>query len=394
MSLHGATRYDYCYGIMASIHKDPRGKSPFFYCAYRLPNGKRTFRSTKLSDRAAALKFCRSLEYASHESRAGRLTEARALELLSEIVEQTTGEALRSYTAEGWLREWVAGKKSAKASATTIKYEGAIERFIESLGPRAGINLRQILPRDVLRFRESEVASGKHSSTCNDYLGIVRSAFSAARKQGLITHNPAEAVERLRNESEASRRPFTLDEIRALLRASDGGDWYGAILVALYTGMRLHDAANLKWESIDLDGRWISYKASKTRTRIKVPMHDALYGWLKKRIRGINKASLFPELAGKSTSLLSPEFAKVMARADVRGEIVRDRHGESGRLVTSLGFHSLRHAYASLMANRGVAEEVRMKLAGHSSAEIHQGYTHHEAAVLRAGVGQLPDVTR
>jgi integrase len=378
--------------IMASIHKDPRGKSPFFYCAYRLPNGKRTFRSTKLKDRAAALKFCRGLEYASHESRAGRLTEARALELVSEIVEQTTGEPLRSYTAEAWLREWVAGKRSAKSSATAVKYEGAIERFIQSLGPRAGINLRQVLPRDVLRFREGEVASGKHSSTCNDYLGIVSSAFSAARKQGLITHNPAEAVERLRNNEEASRRPFTLEEIQALLRASDGDDWYGAILVATYTGTRLHDAANLKWESIDLDGRWISYRASKTRKRIKIPMHDALYRWLKKRIRGINKAPLFPELAGKSTSVLSEKFSKVMARADVHGEIVRDRQGESGRLVSSLGFHSLRHAYASMMANAGVAEEVRMKLAGHSSQDVHAGYTHHEASVLRAGVGQLPDV--
>jgi integrase len=377
---------------MASIHKDPRGKSPFWYCAYRLPNGKRTFRSTKLKERGAALKFCRGLEYASHESRAGRLTEARALELVSEIVEQTTGEPLRSYTAEGWLREWVAGKRSAKSSATAVKYEGAIERFIASLGPRAGFNLRQVLPRDVLRFRESEVASGKHSSTCNDYLGIVSSAFGAARKQGLITHNPAEAVERLSNESEASRRPFTLQEIQALLRVADG-DWYGAILVAVYSGTRLHDAANLKWESIDLDGRWISYRASKTRKRIKIPMHDALYRWLKKRIRGINKAPIFPELAGKRTAALSREFAKVMARAEVHGEIVRDRQGESGRLVSSLGFHSLRHAYASLMANRGVAEEVRMKLAGHSDKNSHAGYTHHEASVLRAAVAQLPSLS-
>jgi Site-specific recombinase XerD len=381
---------------MASIHRDPRGKSPFWYCAYRLPNGRRTFRSTKLKDRAAALKFCRGLEYASHESRAGRLTESRALELVSEIVEQTTGEPLRSYTVEGWLREWCKGKQDTKSSATASKYETAIERFIESLGPRAGLNLRQVLPRDVLRWRESEVASGKHPGTCNDYLGIVRSAFSAARKQGLITHNPAEAVERLRTESESTRRPFTVEEIQALLRSSKG-DWHGAILVALYTGTRLHDAANLRWESIDLDGHWISYKASKTRQRIKVPMHDALHGWLKKQIRGIKAAPLFPELAGKSTSILSREFTKVMARADVHAEIVRDRQGESGRLVSSLGFHSLRHAYASLMANRGVAEEVRMKLAGHSSADVHAGYTHHEASVLRAAIAQLPsllEVTR
>ena len=76
-------------------------------------------------------------------------------------------------------------------------------------------------------------------------------------------------------------------------------------MLALYTGMRLNDSANLKWESVDLDGRWISYRASKTRKRMKIPMHDALHGWLKKRIRGIKKAPLFPELAGKRTAALS-----------------------------------------------------------------------------------------
>src|SRR5262249_255889 len=170
------------------------------------------------------------------------------------------------------------------------------------------------------------------------------------------------------------------------------GDWYGAILLALYTGMRLHDAANLKWEAIDLDGRWISYRASKTRKRLTIPMHDALYAWLKKQIRGIKAAPLFPTLPARSTSILSRDFAKVMAGAGVHGEIVHDRRGQSGRLTSSLGFHSLRHTYASLMANRGVAEEVRMKLAGHSDKNVHAGYTHHEAQVLRAAVAELPSL--
>jgi hypothetical protein len=68
----------------------------FGICAYRLPNGKRTFRSTKLTDRKAAEEFCHRLEYASHQSKEGRLTEARARELISEIVEHATGEPLRN----------------------------------------------------------------------------------------------------------------------------------------------------------------------------------------------------------------------------------------------------------------------------------------------------------
>jgi hypothetical protein len=63
---------------MASLHKDPRGKSPFWYCAYTLPNGKRVFRSTKQRDRKAAEEYRQRLEYASRESKVGRLTEERA----------------------------------------------------------------------------------------------------------------------------------------------------------------------------------------------------------------------------------------------------------------------------------------------------------------------------
>ena len=50
-------RYDYRL-CMASIHKDPRGKSPFWYCAFYGADGRRMFRSTKATDRKMALKIC------------------------------------------------------------------------------------------------------------------------------------------------------------------------------------------------------------------------------------------------------------------------------------------------------------------------------------------------
>src|SRR5437773_12496101 len=64
-SLSIAGRYESNYDRTASLHKDPRGKSRFWYCVFRLPNGKRTFRSTKLTDRKASEEFCGRLEYAS-----------------------------------------------------------------------------------------------------------------------------------------------------------------------------------------------------------------------------------------------------------------------------------------------------------------------------------------
>lgn len=378
---------------MASLHKDPRGKSPFWYCAYRLPNGKRTFRSTKLTDRKAAEAFCHRLEYASHESKAGRLTEARARELISEIVEQTSGEPLRNYSAEEWFIEWLKGKQATKAEATFLKYANAVKGFLASLGLRAKLNANQVAPRDVHRFRQGEVDAGKHPSTCNDHVKIVRMAFTSARKLGYITHNPAEAVETLPVDSESPKQPFTLEQIKALLRHAEG-DWRGVIIVTLYTGMRLKDVANLRWENVDLPNKWLSFKAGKTRQRIKIPMHDTLHEFLLELpAPDSGKEFLFASLAGKSTSGksgLSQMFKRLMERAKVRGEIVRERQGESGRSVSTLSFHSLRHTLVSLMANAGVPVEVRQKFTGHASAEMNQHYTHHEIATLRAAVEKLP----
>jgi hypothetical protein len=47
-----------------------------------------------------------------------------------------------------------------------------------------------------------------------------------------------------------------------------------------------------------------------------------------------------------------------------------------------------------MMANAGVSEEIRMKLAGHASKDVHAGYTHHELETLRAAVAQLPPLPR
>jgi len=115
----------------------------------------------------------------------------RARELISEIVEHATGEPLRNYTAEEWLLEWLQGKKATKAEGTFLKYGNAINGYIASVGNRAKLNVNQIAPRDVLRWRDGQVLDGKSPSTANDHVKIVRMAFTSARRQGFITHNPA-----------------------------------------------------------------------------------------------------------------------------------------------------------------------------------------------------------
>jgi integrase len=313
--------------------------------------------------------------------------------LLSEIVEHATGEPLQNYTAEDWLREWLRGKKATKAEATFLKYENAVEGFLRSLGNRANLNVNQIAPREFLRWRDAQLGDGKSPSTVNDQVKIVRMGFTSARRQGYITHNPAEAVEMLPKDAGPARQPFTIEQVQAILKAAQG-EWRGVIMAALYTGARLQDVVNMRWESVDLQNKWIAFRAGKTKQRIRLPMHEALHEFLLELpAPDSSKAFLFPSLAGKQTggkSGLSMAFARIMHRARVRGEVVRERKGEKGRSVNALTFHSFRHTLTSIMANAGVPVEVRQKFTGHASAEMNQHYTHTEIATLRGAVEKLP----
>ena len=189
------------------------------------------------------------------------------------------------------------------------------------------------------------------------------------------------------------RSSIDLDQVKAILKAAKG-DWRGAIMVALYTGARLQDVTDMRWESVDLQNKWIAFRAGKTRQRIKIPMHDALHDFLLELpAPDSGKAFLFPTLAGKRTggkSGLSMAFKRIMERAKVRGEVVHERTGEAGRTVNTLSFHSFRHTLTSIMANAGVPVEVRQKFTGHASAEMNVHYTHHEIETLRSAIDKLP----
>jgi len=310
-------------------------------------------------------------------------------------VEHTLGEPLKFYSAEEWLRQWLDGKRKAKAAGTYLKYRRTIESFIESLGPKAKKNLNQITPREIQRFRDAELEAGKHSNTCDSLLKHLRMPFRVAMRQGYITHNPGEAVEPLHNRDEqGDKGTFGTEQVRALIRAAEG-HWRGVILIGFYSGARLRDIVQLQWASVDLENQTITFKQRKTRARVVIPIHPELQTYfLELPVSDDANAFVFPTLAAKKTSVksgLSMAFTRIMAKARIRGNVARKAKGK-GRTVNSLTFHSLRHSFNSALANAGVSQEIRMKLTSHSSTEMNRGYTHHELEPLRAAISALPNV--
>jgi integrase len=393
---------------MATLVKDSRNRSPHWICCYTAADGRRLKKSTKQTNRKSALEVCLALERAEALGKQRTFTEARARELLSEVLQRTSGEALQHFTAEQWLRQWVTVKAEAKADRTGTRYKQVVDEFVRSLAGKAARSISAITPKDVLTFRQARRADGLTATTVNLDVTVIGGAFASAKRLGYVANNPCTAIEPL-PEEKLEKATFSPDHIRALMQAAiacqhgryvfrSAEDWRGLILLAFYTGARLQDGANMRWESIDLQIRVITYTPRKTSRkkkppRVTVPIHPELEIYLLSLpAPDTGKAFLFPTLAGSSTggrTGLSRTFARIMARAKIASAVVREAN-KRGRTVHSLSFHSLRHSFSSAMANAGVAEEVRMKLIGHSTRDVHQNYTHHELEPLRAAIARIP----
>src|SRR6266516_1668747 len=376
---------------MASVVKDPRGRSPYWIACYTDSAGRRLKKSTKLTNKKKALEVALSLEHGEHLARSGAFTETRLRELFEQTLERVIGAPVQHYTIETWLHWWHERKSKARP-ASAERYGQVVRDFIESLGARAELPLEHIdAYKDVLAFRNAEIKRGVSNKTANLAVKIISMAFHDALRQGKIKFNPCVGLDALEEDS-AEREPFTPDEIKKLIKVAPG-DWQRAIAFAYFTGARLGDVANMPWSAIDLDKRLISFTPKKTKRGkkvLRIPLHPELERQLLKR-PGIGNAPLFPSLTGRGSGGahgLSAEFAAIMRKAGVRGAIIR--HTLKGRGNTTKSFHSLRHSFNSQLANAGVARELRQVLTGHASERMNELYTHREVEPLRAAIAALP----
>ena len=379
--------------VRDKAERNGKRRSKFWYACFTDPTGKRLKKSTELTSKSKAAEMARALQKASDEARRGALTEARTRELLSELLQSVNGgEGLRVFTVEQWFHQFVKGKRKSRANKTAARHEQMMHEFIEFLGRRANLNIAAITSKDISDFRDHREGQGLAPATVNLDITILSSAFNAAWKQGHVSVNPCAAIEPLKDKAQR-KHVFTPEQVSALVKTAEG-DWKGLILVAFYTGQRLGDCANLRWQDIDLvsEIKTIRFQPGKGGGEVVTVVHPALEDYLLSLpTPKSDEAFLFPSLAQRNASPLSKHFRKIMEQVRIKQRVIRER-AKSGRSVNALSFHSLRHSFSSILANAGVTEEMRMALTGHATRAIHQRYTHHELERLRDAVAVLPRI--
>jgi integrase len=214
---------------------------------------------------------------------------------------------------------------------------------------------------------------------------------------GLIIANPVEQALVMRPiVVESSQRDcFSPEQISGLLQAAEG-DWRTMVLLGYYTGARLSDCANMRWENVDLLSvvfDFVPQKTQRKNKRVVVPIHPNLLTHLEK-CAATDRPEIYlcPALTNKPTcgkNGLSTQFSRIMAKTGIDPQT---GPGFGVRRFSRLSFHSLRHSFNSGLANAGVSQEIRRKLTGHSSDAVNTGYTHLDLENLKAAVDALPHV--
>ncbi len=372
---------------MASVVK--RERSCFWTACFTDRNGRQLKRSTKATDRSQALGIALELERVERQARAGSLTTTQLRKVLGEVSEKISGDNLNAPTVEDYFNDWLNGVEVRNSPATLERYRNTTKMFLHHLGSQAKAPVTGLTPRNMEAFLNARLKSGVAPRTAVIDLKTVNIAMRRAEAYGIILKNPVTAVRPPKAES-SERDVFTHEEVQRLLNAAPTLEWQTLILLGYFVGARLRDCVQMKWEHVRPEEGVIVYQQQKTGKKVIVPMHYHVIEHLNHLSKFGTDGFLCPALATKGPGGkhgLSESFKRIVRKAGIDPMTVP---GKGIRNFTKRTFHSLRHSFNSALANAGVAEEIRMKLTGHSSKAMNTRYTHLEVGTLKNAMTSLP----
>lgn len=284
-----------------------------------------------------------------------------------------------------------------KEFATTFLETSRVANKPSTVESKELVLRRHILPRlGMLRLDEisyehvedlkiylatSERKSGKKRSakTVNNVMATLHRLLVIARKRSLISSLP---------EFEPIRCPppefdfLNFQEADRLIAAAKE-EWQTLITFALRTGMRRGELVALRWQDVDLEAGKVIVRQSiwrgiigvpKSHKPREIPLSASVVAILKAH-RHLRGPLVFCDLDGNylRVNKLNQVIAAVCKRAGLR----------------HIGWHVLRHTFASHLAMRGVAVKAIQELLGHASIQMTMRYAHLSPSVKKDAVDLL-----
>lgn len=315
--------------------------------------------------------------------------KSTAEELVQTIHEIRTGARVASIALNDAGARWKALPRRRPLSARYVaQAECWMKHFVDYVAENHATlrDMDQItapVAKAYLKRLEDRGVSGK---TYNNRLIFLRSAFEALKVDAGIAKNPFTGIP-TREEDTVFRKPFSTDELEAIIAAAKQDKFiYPIIVTAMCTAMRRGDCCTLPKSAIDLPNRFIKVKTSKTGELVQIPIFPLLQEVLEK-VEPDDSPFVFPRQEMvyqlnpdnitqrvrkvlRAAGFFNPEDAETdEQRATSRGEIHQARKNGL-RKASVRDFHSFRVTWVTLALNAGVPLEIVQKVTGHRTAGI------------------------
>lgn len=303
--------------------------------------------------------------------------------------EKYTANNIAKMTLEEFLVDWL-----ENILVHTLKPKSyAIKEYIikQQIAPRIGmLQVNSLVASDIQQMINNMVKEDLSYSTIKKAYDTLNQRFKLAINQEQVNKNPILGVvlPKQKNKKNSEIQYFSKEQCKELIEESRRIYDYNnknvyrlgeLVPFLIFTGLRIGEAIALEWKDIDYKnktitvnknvvevksketGKYILEKQDSTKTdsstRI-IPISNNAMGCIKnlKEING-DKRFIFASQTGQ---YISPSNFNRMFRG-----IQKALNYE-----VTLGLHSLRHTFATLMLNNGIDVKIVSELLGHSNVSV------------------------
>jgi integrase/recombinase XerD len=236
------------------------------------------------------------------------------------------------------------------------------------------IDIEDAQKADLLEFIAKRVENGAKPRSTARQLSSFRRFFRYIMREGLRDTDPTSDIEMPRI-GRSLPKSLTEAEVDALLHAPNTDESLGhrdrAMLELLYaTGLRVSELINLKQSQVNFN-QGVLRIVGKGDTERLIPLGDEAQRWLRDFIDGPRMEILLE----RQTEYLFPTQRGGCMTRQAFWHIIK-RYAQKSGIGKQLSPHSLRHAFATHLLNRGADLRVVQLLLGHSDLSTTQIYTH------------------
>ena len=227
---------------------------------------------------------------------------------------------------------------------------------------------------DLLAFIAKRVESGAKPRSTARQLSSFRRFFRYIMREGMRDSDPTADIEMPRI-GRSLPQTLTEDEVDALLNAPNTDEPLGhrdrAMLELLYaTGLRVSELINITQSQINFNQGVLRIVGKGDRERL-IPLGEEAQRWMRDFIDGPRMEILLE----RQTDYMFPTRRGDRMTRQAFWHIIK-RYAQKANIRSKMSPHSLRHAFATHLLNRGADLRVVQLLLGHSDLSTTQIYTH------------------